>query len=97
MGENQDFYKKKKTNPIFCNMRGTVFEMLSNYLSCYKFDASLFNLVIHPVVYSYATRKIVSFVASKADIFIFRFNKGNACIAITYISEHCHIKKTANM
>ena len=41
LGENQYFYKK---NPIFCNQTGKVFKIHSFYLSCFKFDAALFNL-----------------------------------------------------
>ena len=46
--ENQYFYKK---NPIFCNRTGKVLKNYSFYLSCFKFDAALFNLHIFCCVY----------------------------------------------
>ena len=48
LGENQYFYKK---NPNFCNPTGKVFKIYSSYLSCFKFDAVLFNLHISCRVY----------------------------------------------
>ena len=49
LGENQCFYQNKS---IFCNLTDKVFKIYSYYLSCFKFDAVLFNL-IHVVVYTY--------------------------------------------
>ena len=49
LGENQYFYKKN--NPIFCNRTSKVFKIYSFYLSCFKFDAALFNLHISCRVY----------------------------------------------
>ena len=49
LGENQYFHKKN--NPNFCNQTGKVFKMYSFYLSCFKFDAALFNLHISCRVY----------------------------------------------
>ena len=40
-----------KNNPIFCNRIGKVFKIYSFYLSCFKFDAALFNLHIIYRVY----------------------------------------------
>ena len=48
LGENQYFYKK---NPFFCNRTGKVFKIYSFCLSCFKFDAALFNLHISCRVY----------------------------------------------
>ena len=49
LGGNQYFYKKN--NPIFCNRTDKVFKIYSFYLSCFKFDAELFNLHISCRVY----------------------------------------------
>ena len=49
LGENQYFYKKN--NPFFCNRTGKVFKFYSFYLTCFKFDAALFNLHISCRVY----------------------------------------------
>ena len=35
-----------KNNPIFCNQTAKLFKMYSFYLSCFNFDAALFNLRI---------------------------------------------------
>ena len=40
-----------KNNPFFCNPTGKVFKIYSFYLSCFKFDAALFNLHISCRVY----------------------------------------------
>ena len=40
-----------KNNPNFCNRTGKVFKIYSFYLSCFKFDAALFNLRISCRVY----------------------------------------------
>ena len=72
--EHQYFLFK---NPFFCNPTGKVFKIYSCYLSCFRFDAALFNLHI-------LSCKIFLFFALKSDIFIFRYILGNACYAITY-------------
>ena len=41
LGENQYFYLKKIQ--FFCNRTGKVLKNYSFYLSCFKFDAALFN------------------------------------------------------
>ena len=41
-----------KINPFFCNLTDKVFNIYSFYLSWFKFDAVLLNL-IHVVVYTY--------------------------------------------
>ena len=50
-----DFWVKisifMKNYPIFCNRTGKVFKIYSFYLSGFKFDASLFNLLISCRVY----------------------------------------------
>ena len=81
LGENQHFYEKQSI--FFCNRTIKVFKIYSFYLSCFKFDAALFQptyilscLLIKPA-------KIFSFLASKTDIFIFRYNLGNVCFAIS--------------
>ena len=40
-----------KNNPVFCNLTGKAFKIYSFYLSCFKFDAALFNLHISCRVY----------------------------------------------
>ena len=40
-----------KNIPNFCNRTGKVFKIYSFYLSCFKFDAALFNLHISYLVY----------------------------------------------
>ena len=49
LGENQYFYKKN--NPFFGNRTSNVLKIDSYYLSCFKFDAVLFNLHISCSVY----------------------------------------------
>ena len=72
-----------KNNPIFRNRTGNSFKIYSFYLSCFKFDAALFNLHISCRVYFQNMPKYFLFLASKTDIFIFRYILGNACFAIS--------------
>ena len=90
LGENQCFYQNKS---IFCYLTDKVLKIYSYYLCCFKLDAVLFNL-IHVVVYTYKDLPTYfRFFATKRDIFKSRNILGNACIVVSYISEHCHIKK----
>ena len=51
LGENQCFYQNKS---IFCYLTDKVFKIYSYYLSCFKFDAVLINLIyIYVVVYTH--------------------------------------------
>ena len=66
---------------LVCNRTGKVFKIYSFYLSCFKFDAALFNLHISCRVYLemfLKPAKLFSFFFSKTDIFIFRYILGNA-------------------
>ena len=73
--------------------------LLKLFLSCFKFNAALFNLQIRAILSCILIKpskiKILSFFALKSDTFKFRYILENTwhCIAITDISRHCHIKK----
>ena len=54
-----------KNNPIICNRTGKVFKIYSFYLSCFKFDAALFNLHISCRVYLYNLSKYFLFLPRK--------------------------------
>ena len=54
-----------KNNQNFCNRTGKVFKMYSFYLSCFKFDAALFNLHISCHVYLYNLPKYFLFLPRK--------------------------------
>ena len=71
-----------KNNPNFCNRTGKVFKICS-------FIYLVLNLMLHYstniylVVFTYITCQKFSFLASKTDIFIFRYILGNACFTIS--------------
>ena len=70
---------------MFGNLKGKVFNIYSYYYSTY--------IHVYRVVSTYKTRQIFFFFgfATTSDILIPRYIFGNACIAITCISGHCHI------
>ena len=76
-------YKNKSS---FCNLTGKVLKIYSYYLSYFKFDAALFNLHISCIpIFS---PKYFRFSPENLGYIL-----GNLCFAISYISEHCHIRK----
>ena len=80
LGENQYFYNKK----IHFFVIGQV-----KFLKFIVFVYLVLNLMLHystyiyPVVFTYKTCQNIFFLASKTDIFIFRYILGNACFAIS--------------
>ena len=80
LGENQYFYKKI--------IHFFAIEQVK-FLKFIVFIYLVLNLMLHystyiyPVVFTYKTCQIFSFLASKTDIFIFRYILRNACFAIS--------------
>ena len=70
LGENQYFHKKKN-NPIFCNRTGKDFKSYSFYLSWFKFHAALFNLHISCRVYLWNPLKHFHFFLPRKLTFLY--------------------------
>ena len=84
-----------KNCPFFCNPTGKVFKTYSFYLSCFKLDATLFNLHIKPA-------KKVLFLPQKLTFFIqVYFGKCMFCYfidirALSYYENDVHIVNISN-
>ena len=81
LGENQHFYEKQSIFFVIGQLKFLkyivfIYLVLNLMLHYFNLHISLSCLLIKPA-------KIFSFLASKTDIFIFRYNLGNVCFAIS--------------